>query len=205
MVRINGRGISRTLPTDHCEVIVPDADRCTRNFQIGVASLHGTFTDAVTGLPVPEVELQTDHGITIHKSEESGAYRFIDLPPGRQLFRVRKKGYADMVIVTEVTGAAEGVKRDLEMQPEVRVVVRVVGRDGRPFTGVISAIWGLKIGPSASLSTGARLTTDVNGYATIPRLGPGETRLWFKTEGFGSARLPVTLRRGDNRVEVRLE
>ena len=207
-VSISGPGYRRPMRISGEErvVTIPDVPEFIHDFYIDVPSLHGRVTDADTGMPVPGVEVLLGQLQLVRaKSGPDGKYEISDLVPGVLTVRFQCSGYAYAAHAVRVSDAPEGTEFDVQLSPEVDVLLDVLDRTGRPFFGKLVVYWGVPIGPSSSRSAGQTVTTDEAGRARLDRLAAGSWRLFFRTESHGTAEVSVKLHRGENLVQVLLE
>jgi len=61
----------------------------------GLANLYGKVTDAVTGRPIPQVQV-TLNGLEAY-TNAGGNYAFADLEPGEYILQFSKEGYEPLV------------------------------------------------------------------------------------------------------------
>jgi len=61
----------------------------------GLANLYGKVTDAVTGRPIPQVQV-TLNGLETY-TNAGGNYAFADLEPGEYILQFSKEGYEPLV------------------------------------------------------------------------------------------------------------
>lgn len=191
------------------EIDVRDGETVSRDLVAGLESLSGRVTDARTGDPLVGAEVfvrdrESGGESRDAATDESGRYSLRDLPGGTWQVVVRHDGY-----VSFATGDVEtkpGRERGLpvELEPAVRLRLRVAGPDGEPFTGSLYVTCRPRGGAPGSPRTVRVVCKE--GEARPEGLPAGDFDLTASDPKSGArGTAPAHLAPGgENRVEIRL-
>jgi hypothetical protein len=139
--------------------------------------------------PVPGVTLtaRSERGNYRTQTADDGSYEFQGLPTGQ--YQLRLEPPVGHVALSEVGVEQVGVTAwpgnscpmNFEVYYDGRISGTIVGSDGKPIAGFLSASY---VGPE-QLHAGAIGTEVKNGFFEIPRLAPGRYELVFQPSGDG--------------------
>jgi hypothetical protein len=121
------------------------------------------------------------------QTADDGSYEFQGLPTGQ--YQLRLEPPAGHVALSELGVEQVGVTAwpgnscpmNFEVYYDGRISGTIVGSDGKPIAGFLSASY---VGPE-ELHAGAIGTEVKNGFFEIPRLAPGRYQLVFQPSGDG--------------------
>ena len=191
-------------PRSSIDLEVPEKGPVRKDIVVGVPSLRGTITDAVSRMPVRGVSVQIQQGAPYQRvsTDSRGEYRFMDLRPGTLQLCVTRKGYA-IVFPRGVKVEEGGSRFDLALAPAAVLNITVYDPEGQPFTGRLFFGISSKV-KGEGTNVGTSISTDDGGRATYDQILPGEYRLRFKAEGVGEVKVEVKVTTGGTPVEAHL-
>jgi protocatechuate 3,4-dioxygenase beta subunit len=141
---------------------------------LGLSSIEGTVTDAVTGAPLPEVRISTNRNLPPVKTDDQGHYALREIPSAFYQVLATKDGYAHKASLVRLPSgqAVKGI--DLKLDREAAVAGHVLDRDGKPVLQARVAIraQGYRDGRPV-LGSFHSVTTDDSGGYRIAGLGAG--------------------------------
>ena len=137
-----------------------------------------------------------------------GEYEFANVAPGRLQLRVTHDSYANTLreIVVEPTGHVDRPFEvdDIDMQDAITVRGSVVDAQGRPVPAARVAPEPVpEFRPKNALGEHTVLTDD-EGRFTLHGLAAGARTIYAQSAVAGRGQAPVTLREGDNAVDVQV-
>lgn len=173
-----------------------------RKADVEPVSVHGVVRDAVSGDPLPGVQVRFTQGREESVTDEAGVYRFRGLKPGTYAFFVMRDGYGFHLEKGVVVKNGEATTRDVALRRAAVVHFRIIDAAGRPAVGRLV----LAITPLGHDGTniGTGITADNQGKATYSRIVPGRYKLLVTREGI-RAEVETEIRPGENRLELQLK
>lgn len=169
---------------------------------VAVGNITGVIyqQDGKTPVPGAEVSLIASEGISPESqiTGMSGSFRFMNIPAGKYIFRVRAIGYREMS--QEITIRIGRDTRRLDCQLESVIPGGVKGRIFREdnFT-LLSGVTILVYGATGSLPP---VVTNEEGLYQLTNLIPGEYHLKAKLSGYREQELVVTVEEGKVTSEI---
>ncbi len=177
-----------------------------RDFVVGRVTLEGRVSDASTGRPIANADVNLQGLYPATTTDARGVFSFVDAPAGADhTLSVKADGFGHRFVkrveIPESDGEVAHV--DVELQPAAALLLTLRDDDDRPVIGEVFLHLTSTTGTGTGVTTNLR--TDDRGELAYRNVVPGSYRVGIDREGFVPVALPAEVRPGDNPLRVVLK